>query len=348
MRTALQIPVCVLILAATSSAQRTITLEPSKDASMFANSGTLACGRGVLVSGRTVRFGVRRALVAFPVASKIPAGSKITSVTVQMTVLMTISGSKTSSLHRVLSDWGEAGSACSNGGGAAAKAGDATWTHRFFKTKAWTKAGGDFVAAASASAAGSAAHVWSSNAALISDVQAWLDRPATNFGWLIETDEKVTSARLWGSRESQAASRPKLVVQFKLPPAMVVSIGKGCADTNGRDLRQTASGLPKLGNKTFSLAVTNGPTPGLAVLFLAARLQTPPIKLNANNCFLYISLPSVATAAASALTNGNARFPVPIPGIAALAGVKFDSQVLSFDRQAVLRTSNALTGRLGG
>ena len=128
---------------------------------------------------------------------------------------------RATSLHLVTADWGEGASNSGNPGGTggAAAPGDATWTHRIYPTTLWTTAGGDFAAGASATTSVGAIAFYSWKAAQMkSDVQAWLDTPANNFGWVIIGDESVSrSARRLDSRENPTpASRPALKVFYTI------------------------------------------------------------------------------------------------------------------------------------
>ncbi|MCL4209692.1 MAG: hypothetical protein KJZ68_03420, partial [Phycisphaerales bacterium] len=102
--------------------------------------------------------------------------------------------------------------------------GDATWLHRFHDTVFWTQPGGDYVAAASASrvVGGLGAYVWGSTPAMVADVQAWLDNPGSNFGWIVIGDESTTTtAKRFDSREHPTqANRPRLTIDY-LPAARV-------------------------------------------------------------------------------------------------------------------------------
>jgi hypothetical protein len=133
---------------------------------------------------------------------------------------------RTLQLHRVLVDWGEAGSNSDDatgtyggGRGAPALPGDATWTHRVWPDDVWATPGGDFVTVASGAAivsqAVGTAFTWS-GAGLVADVQAWLDQPSTNFGWILIGDESQSyTARRFGSSEhADIGQRPVLVVAF--------------------------------------------------------------------------------------------------------------------------------------
>jgi spore coat protein A len=212
-----------LVLALPEAARATVvTLPAAKDNTLYESAtGALSNGAGeYLFTGRTKDGLVRRAVLAFDVASVIPAGSTINSVTLSLhasrnanTVL------RVTTVHRVLADWGEgASNATQNEGeGAPAATGDATWLRRFHPATPWTAAGGDFAATASASTVitGNATYAWTS-AGLVADVQSWLDAPAGNFGWLVRGDESVseTAKRLDSRENGQAASRPALVIDY--------------------------------------------------------------------------------------------------------------------------------------
>jgi hypothetical protein len=112
---------------------------------------------------------------------------------------------QTIGLHRLLLDWGEntadtSSSAVAGGGnGVAALAGDATWNENFFGSSSWPTAGAtdSFNAIASGTAVVDGPldnqHKWLSTAALISDVQGWLDNPSANFGWAIVNANESSS-----------------------------------------------------------------------------------------------------------------------------------------------------------
>jgi hypothetical protein len=78
--------------------------------------------------------------------------------------------------------------------------------------------GGDFAPPASASqaVAGTGDYVWS-GAGLVADVQAWIDAPAENHGWILVADETQPSpsARQFAAREHlDPALRPQLTVTW--------------------------------------------------------------------------------------------------------------------------------------
>ncbi|MHC4948703.1 MAG: DNRLRE domain-containing protein [Planctomycetota bacterium] len=221
-----------LALAAVPAARGdVVTVGASKDNTLFESAtGGLSNGAGDRIyAGLTGSFAgvnIRRGLLAFDVASAVPSGSTITSVelTLHLTNSAPGSGDQILSLHTVLQDWGEGASVSPGGSGGAAAPGDATWIHTFSDSSFWTTAGGDFDAIASASTTvGSslgAGYTWSS-ASLVSDVQAWLDDPAQNYGWVLRGNEAVErTAKAFGSRENaDSAFRPELRIEFVTAPA---------------------------------------------------------------------------------------------------------------------------------
>jgi hypothetical protein len=205
---------------------RTVVLAPVRDNTLYqSTNGSLSNGAGGdLFSGRTGRFGVRRGLIAFSLTDSIPANAFIDSVQVILYLNKTVTPPATTGLHRVLREWGE-GTSVGGGGGGSATAGDATWLHTFFSTDTWTTPGGDFASQPSATRLVDVfgPHTWQSEG-LRADVQAWLQDPAANFGWLVLGNEATPSAKRFSSRESAfPAQRPRLVVHFTL--VAVESIG---------------------------------------------------------------------------------------------------------------------------
>ncbi|MDA0321665.1 MAG: DNRLRE domain-containing protein [Verrucomicrobia bacterium] len=204
-----------------------VTIGPSKDTMILGDSGALSDGAGsYMFSGRTGQtpagISIRRALVAFDVAANVPTGSTITSAVLRLHMSRTPAGSgpHNVSLHRLTSNWGEAGSVSTGpeeGNGGPAQTGDATWTLAFFNTVSWTSSGGDFSAATSAvtSVNGIAAYTWSS-AQMAADAQNWLDQPATNFGWIMAGNESASrSAKRFDSRENATTgNRPQLTIGY--------------------------------------------------------------------------------------------------------------------------------------
>ena len=165
---------------------------------------------------------VRRGLLSFDLGTSLPKGAVVTSAMVELNMSRTTSGDATVSLHTVEKAWGEGASDAGGqeGGGAASLPGDATWIHAMFDTMLWDTPGGDFSGSPSASTTvgGVGKYSWSSTQ-LTADVQAWLDNPAANFGWLLMGDESTgSSAKRFDSRENPTeANRPVLRLQYVMP-----------------------------------------------------------------------------------------------------------------------------------
>ena len=220
----------LLSLAALMSAvvlnAQTITINPAKDNAIYSELVNNSAGLGYLYSGETCGGNYRRALLQFDIAGAVPAGATITDVTLTLNcniVSVSAGPSKDFSLHEMLEDWGEGTSVPGGAGGtgAAATTGDATWSMSFFPSTLWTS-GGNFDPTASAtSSIGDATgdYSWSS-ASMVADVQAWLDAPSSNFGWILKTDESATcEARRWGSKD--LGTVPELEITYVLPVSAV-------------------------------------------------------------------------------------------------------------------------------
>ncbi|MCI0439188.1 MAG: DNRLRE domain-containing protein [Chloroflexi bacterium] len=219
-------PTPVPTLAPPPAGATEVTLPASKDNTLYlSNDGAFSNGAGAhIFAGNTNDGGTRRAVVAFDVG-EIPPGSTIHSATLSLTMSKTTSGGQMIAVHRLLADWGEGASDAPNeeGGGAQSQSGDATWIHRRFDTETWNNPGGDFApgASASASAAGQGRVAWGPTPQLVADVQAWVDNPSSNFGWILVGNEAASrTTKRFNSREnSNQASRPTLAVIFT-PPAV--------------------------------------------------------------------------------------------------------------------------------
>ena len=199
-----------------------LTLAPSKDATLYEDPvGAFANGAGeYLFTGKINRGSSRRALIAFNLAGSIPPGATIKSVSLTLNMSRTVAGAGLVELRRVLADWGEGASDASanEGGGTFAESGDATWIHRNSDTARWQSPGGDFSPEASASAtvAGVGTYTWGPTPQLVADVQAWLDDPSANFGWLLlGTESGKQTTKRFDSRENLGdQNRPKLTIEF--------------------------------------------------------------------------------------------------------------------------------------
>jgi spore coat protein A len=159
----------------------------------------------------------RRALIQFDIA-QIPTGSTINSVTLNMNITRGGNNADTDfSLHRVTTAWVEGDNVCDirGGGQGEPSTGGATWIDAEFGITQWGTPGGDYIATASGSTSvvGADPPVWASTAAMVSDVQGWLDGTLDNFGWIVIGDEAiVNSARRIDS--SEGGSPPELIVDY--------------------------------------------------------------------------------------------------------------------------------------
>ena len=249
MRTASLLSLVVTTLLSRSAVATPIvaTFNPSQDNTVIQATDItkqLSNGQGDIFVGRTNQDGqgpatisIRRGLIQFDIASKIPAGAKITSVSLTMRDVMGLNGDPVVELHSALNSWGE-GSSFQNGGmGAAATAGDATWLYRFFNddSKKWTNPGGDYSGTISGSAVvsdelgGGQLFTWTGSQ-MIADVQVWLDSPSTNFGWFVLGDEaRGQSAKRFNSGESTISPNlpPVLSVTYVIPEpsSLLLSVG---------------------------------------------------------------------------------------------------------------------------
>jgi hypothetical protein len=152
--------------------------------------------------------------------------------------------------------WGEGDKIPEDGSpglGAPATAGDATWLNRFVGGEVWAAPGGaagtDFAADASASALvfglGEPV-IFESSSALVADVQAWVNQPGANFGWMLmtATEDARKSARSFASGE-HGSGGPTLVIEYTLVPepgaGVLLAGGLGAWWLLGRRRRATSA-----------------------------------------------------------------------------------------------------------
>ena len=208
-----------------------VTLSATRDAAIYESfDGSLGNGAGrYLFAGKNNQNRARRSLLHFDIAGALPSGATITAARLTLNMSQSAGGASTISLHRAVSDWttGASDPADPEGSGTAALAGDATWLFSSADGAgggtAWSTAGGDFNAAASASVLTSAVGLYSlSSAQLIADVASFVSNPDANFGWFILGDESVLgNARRFDSSEGGELGgiAPTLQIEFTAIPA---------------------------------------------------------------------------------------------------------------------------------
>ncbi len=213
--------IVLLFLLSTPVLAETVTITASQDNTIF-SEGVLSNGAGNhIFAGRTNQGDLRRALVAFKDLSAIPSDATIESVKLILQLNKGAPGTGTTMLqiHRLTSDWGEGSSNApgNEGQGTSRTSGDATWVHSIFNSSTWSSEGGDFVNNASAQlqVGGFGSYSIGSTSTMVSDLQGWLDNPASNFGWIIRGDETMRSARRFGSNnQTSEGNRPAIEVVY--------------------------------------------------------------------------------------------------------------------------------------
>ena len=222
-----------------------VTLTSVADTTLIETEPGNNLGGAVIVnSGTTQNFTRNRGLFRFDFTGQIPPGSRITKADFVVEVTGQPKEEQNASsfgLHRVLKPWGEGDKTSPDpihpGLGAAATAGEATWTHRFaFTTNLWAVPGGaatnDYVPELSAESfvygLGDSPYTFVSTPRLVADVQAWVDDPATNFGWMLicQSEEVNFTARRFASRED-AGREPDLVIEYVPPRIDLPAVSNG-------------------------------------------------------------------------------------------------------------------------
>jgi hypothetical protein len=217
-----------------------VTLTPVADTTLIGEEGARSNNSGGMAfanAGTTQNYTTNRGLFRFDLAAAVPRGSTVATAEFIVEVIGIPKDGLSAApfgLHRLLQPWGEGDKLADPlhpGLGAPATPGEATWNDRFaYTTNRWTAPGGaagiDFVALRSAEATvyglEDSPYTFGSSPALVSDVQAWVDDPDHNFGWILacETEAINFTARRFGSREDP--NRPPLLrIEFVPPPRIM-------------------------------------------------------------------------------------------------------------------------------
>lgn len=213
-------------VASAAAAAVELRLDASQDASIYQGDDSIADGAGPHLWTSVLAIGLnRRALLRFDV-SGIPAGARVQSVTLQLNQSRSRDNHDVA-LHKLLAAWSEGPANGGSGGvGAPTATGDTTWSYRRWPDLRWARPGGDYVPQASSRqfvGLPDSVYAWT-GPGLVADVQAWVDRPDANHGWiLIGREDGNQVAKRFDSRENgDPALRPRLTVSY-LPPDAVAA-----------------------------------------------------------------------------------------------------------------------------
>ncbi len=239
---ALAIFVIACAFAALPAAADSVTLVPSQDTTLYENFSDSGNGTGEWIFAGQTNVGLkRRSLVQFDLSGLQP-GTVIQSVAFKLTVSLGPAPIPRSASTGSPESWTEGGTNSEGPEGAPdlASPGDATWEFRSFPNNPWTTMGSTFVDTASASLAIPVTpntYTWNSTAALVADVQFWVNNPGSNFGWLLKgtTETGNRRARRFNSR-SNGTNPPQLVVTFVEAPFFGDGFESG--DTSGWSLTE--------------------------------------------------------------------------------------------------------------
>ncbi len=218
-----------------------VTLSPSADTTLHEYFPDNNLGAQIHFNAGTTQNGPRtRGLMRYDIAGFVPAGATINAVTLTLEVVgQPVDGDAPSNfeLHRMLVGWGEGtGSGSPPSLGAPALSGEACWNSPAALTPlTWGASGGlagvDFAADRSGDTyiygVGLSPYVFDSTPGLVADVQSWINQPASNFGWMMLTDDEsvIFSARRFASREDPFRS-PMLQIDFTpVPEPGAISLG---------------------------------------------------------------------------------------------------------------------------
>lgn len=283
-----------------TSLAEAVVLAPVADTAIWAQKPDQNYGQFALVpvgpAYRTNFFGdvldaPARGLLKFDVAGALPAGAKVTEVTLTVQVSDSSVDPALDSvvLHRTLLDWGEGAQSAAETD-VTAEVGEANWGWCKFGQATWSHPGAalglDYAPTESGwvNVKQPGSYTFVSLPAMVEDVQAWLDRPQFNRGWLLksrsETVKQVDGPKRLVTREGPAEQRPRLVIGFTPPPAAAPKLtGRSLPDgTLELDCRLNPGSrcelraLADLGTTNFTV-LTNylaGPTG------LEARFATTP------------------------------------------------------------------------
>ncbi len=199
---------------------------PIKDATIYSENTYFGNGAGEhLIAGTDFYPHDRRALLEFDIASALPKYSTIKGTNLILYCNYAYPGYESFGYYvdllPLMDEWGEAGSNPSDieETGIPAMTGDVTWDYAYYDYDPWMSGGnyGGSVGSSYVTSPGTF-YTWTSNE-MTGNVQAWLDHPEINHGWLLRGDEvQVYSAKWFTSKDSpDSGSWPLLTVYYTEP-----------------------------------------------------------------------------------------------------------------------------------
>ncbi len=199
--------------------------EPIADGTLYQDDfGDIANGSGAYAFvGDNSSGEIRRTVMKFDFPG-LPPGTPVADVTLEITVVQMSPTGPTNrplDLHRMLGDWSEGDSDAGSpgGNGTDTELGDATWIHSSFPGSLWVTPGGDFAPQVSAtrSITSTSQYLFSSQT-MRADVQAWVDNPSQNFGWLLKMNDEISNSaiRLATRENSTISIRPRLYLDLNI------------------------------------------------------------------------------------------------------------------------------------
>jgi hypothetical protein len=220
MRKLLIIIPCCLAIAVASAAAATTNLVAASDTTLQEAFPDNNLGGGPLVfSGGRKNGGRARTLLKFDVAAALPSGSVVNSASFSIQANTTAGTSSTYSLKPMSVSWNEGDNPHASGG-SIADPGETTWNNRFAPSTPWTTAGGDYAPGDSATLAiGAVGNYTFTSTGLAVDVQAWIDTPAANNGWILISQSESTADTIHSFLDRTDPTTPPTLAINYTPPA---------------------------------------------------------------------------------------------------------------------------------
>jgi hypothetical protein len=205
-----------------------VTVAATADTTIYSNNVNNSGGAHSFgIAGIANNGNVRNMLLLFDLSGIAP-GSTVSSATLDLSVSQIGNTGGNFELFRVDTSWGE-GNETGNQG-SAASAGDATWNEAEFGSTSWSTPGGTFFAPllddVSITSVGTS--TFDSTANFTSAVQAMVDDPTQNFGFLISSQDSNSAIRI-GTREGGAPASLTIEISSVPEPSSSAVIFLGLA-----------------------------------------------------------------------------------------------------------------------